>query len=518
MTNTSANSKQIAKNSLLLYTRMLFMMAVSLYTSRIILKYLGIIDYGIYNIVGGIIIMLSFFNTCMFSATQRFLTFELARGDIKKLKETFVTSLNIHIIICIIVISLAESLGLYFLNYYLNIPSNKYFAANIVYQCTIIIFCINLIQIPYNAVLIAHERMNIYAYLSLLEVILKLAIVYILGLFTNNRLIIYGGLMVVVQLIIRLSYQFYCKRHYKECSFILYFDKKTFKKMISFAGWSMFGSIAWLLRDQGINIVLNLFFGPAINAAKGISSQVSNAVITFVANFLTAINPQITKNYATGKIKEMEKLTYAGIKYSFILVTLIAIPIILNINEILSLWLSEIPIYTSQFIILLIVDIMLGTLMGANPLLTALSATGNIKKPQLAVSLIIALILPTSYFILKTGSKPYEVFYAYLFYTLIAGIVRLYYAKKMIRFSLITFYKKVFIPSCNMLICTIPVLIFVKYHLFQNVQNYLFNIIINSLFSILYIAIIFWSIAMNKTERRIIINIIENKIFKKNKQ
>lgn len=496
---------------------MLFMMAVSLYTSRIVLKYLGIIDYGIYNIVGGIIIMLSFFNTCMASATQRFLTFELARGNVQKLKETFATALNIHILICIIAIILAESLGLYFLNYYLNIPSDKYFAANIVYQCTIIIFCINLIQIPYNAALIAHEKMNIYAYLSLLEVILKLVIVYILGLFTNNRLIIYGGLMVIVQLIVRLSYQLYCKRQYKECSFMLYFDKETFKNMIGFAGWSMFGSVAWLLRDQGINIVLNLFFGPAINAAKGVSSQVSNAVIAFVANFLTAINPQITKNYANGRLKEMEKLTYAGIKYSFVLVTLIAIPIILNINEILSLWLSEIPIYTSQFIILLIVDIMLGTLMGANPLLTALSATGNIKRPQLAVSLIIALILPTSYFILKIGSKPYEVFYAYLFYTLIAGIVRLYYAKKMIGFSLMTFYKKVFIPSSVMLICAIPILMFVKYHLFQNIQNNLFNILINSLFSILYIAIIFWFIAMNKTERKMIINTIESKIYK-NKQ
>lgn len=285
MSDTSQNNKRIAKNTLLLYSRMIVIMLVSLYTSRVILKYLGVIDYGIYNVVGGIIIMLSFFNSCMSTATQRFLTIELAKGNMKKLKETFATALNIHIIICVLVIFIAETLGLYFLNTYLNIPSDKNFSANLIYQCTIIIFCMNILQIPYNAVLISHERMNIYAYLSLFEVILKLVIVYILGLFTSNRLIIYGILMVCVQFIIRLSYQIYCKKRYSECVFIPHLNKSIYKNMINFAGWSMFGSLAWLLRDQGINIVLNIFFGPAINAAKGISSQVSSAVITFVSNF-----------------------------------------------------------------------------------------------------------------------------------------------------------------------------------------------------------------------------------------
>lgn len=514
MSDTSQNNKRIAKNTLLLYSRMIVIMLVSLYTSRVILKYLGVIDYGIYNVVGGIIIMLSFFNSCMSTATQRFLTIELAKGNMKKLKETFATALNIHIIICVLVILIAETLGLYFLNTYLNIPSDKNFSANLIYQCTIIIFCMNILQIPYNAVLISHERMNIYAYLSLFEVILKLVIVYILGLFTSNRLIIYGILMVCVQFIIRLSYQIYCKKRYSECVFIPHLNKSIYTNMINFAGWSMFGSLAWLLRDQGINIVLNIFFGPAINAAKGISSQVSSAVITFVSNFLTAINPQITKRFANGQLKEMENLTYFGIKYSFVLVTLIAVPIILNIDEILSIWLVTVPIYTKNFIVLIVLDIMLGTLLGANPLLTALSATGKIKMPQFFVSLVIALILPTSYIILKLGYKPYAVFYSYFFYTFISGIVRIYFAKKIIGFSISLFLRKVLRPSILMVIFSIPALFFMKRTLFNGI-DIVMDVIFSSIFSILFIITVFWLVSMDRAEKTFVLNIIKNKIHRR---
>lgn len=511
MNNTTQNNKRIAKNTIMLYFRMILLMLVSLYTSRVVLDYLGVIDYGIYNVVGGIVVMLSFFNSTMSHATQRFLSFELARGNENKLKQTFAASLNIHILICIIVVVLAESIGLYFLNNYLNIPEEKYLAANIVYQCSIITFCINLIQIPYNASLIAHENMNIYAYLSMLEAGLKLGIVYILLLFEKDRLIIYGILIVIVQITVRLIYQIYCKKKYKECCFLLFLDKTQYKKILGFAVWSMFGSFAWLLRDQGINIVLNIFFGPVVNAAKAISNQVSGAVITFVSNFLTALNPQITKNYALGNLHEMEKLTYMGIKYSYGLVMLIACPIVLNINIILGLWLKEVPNYSDMFIILIITDIVLGTLMGANPILTALSATGNIKKAQISVSSIILLILPTSYIILKHGATPYSVFYVYLFYTLIAGIVRLYFSKKIIGFSLSLYFKSVFFPLITITFTTIPFLIFIKTKVIYNIPP-IVELLVMTIISSILILTFFWIIAMKSSEKQYILTIIKNKL------
>ncbi len=514
MPQASENNKRIAKNTFFLYFRMILMMLVALYTSRVVLDYLGVVDYGLYNVVGGIVIMFSFFNTCMSSATQRFLTFELARGNDEKLKKTFSTALNIHLLLCIVVVILAETIGLFFLNTYLNIPDNRYLAANVVYQCSIATFCVNLIQVPYNATLIAHERMSIYAYLSLLEVFLKLGIVYALLLFENDRLIVYGILVVIVQILIRSIYQFYCKRNYKESRFSFLYDKVLYKEMLGFAGWSMFGSLAWLLRDQGINIVLNIFFGPVINAAKGISSQVSNAVITFVANFLIALNPQITKNYANGKIREMESLTYSGIKYSYALVLIIALPIILNINSILKLWLKSVPEYSNLFIMLLIADIVLGTLLGANPLLTALSATGKIRQPQIVVSSIIMLVLPSSYLILKFGGGPYSVFYVYLLYTLLSGVVRLYYSNKIIGFSIQCFVRKVFIPSLLMTMLIVPFLFSLKYLFFVE-MNVLWQILFSSIISTLSVFLSFWLIVMDSSEKIMALNIVKNRILKK---
>ena len=335
-----STNKRVAKNTLFLYFRMILIMLVTLYTSRVVLAELGIKDYGIYNVVGGVVMMFSFLNNCMSSATQRFMTFELGKGDMQKLRNVFAASLNIHIFIALIIVILAETIGLWFVNEKLVISHDRIFAANWVYQFSILTFCVNIIQVPYNAVLIAHEKMSIYAYISILEVLLKLGIVYLLAIVSSDKLIVYGMLVFIVQLIIRCIYQAYCKRHYEESKFKLFWNKYLYKQMSSFAGWNLFGSVAWLLRDQGLNIVLNLFFGPAINAARGIASQVSNAVIGFISNFQVALNPQITKNYATGHILEMEKLSYMGIKFSFLLLFIMVFPICLNIDYILHLWLE----------------------------------------------------------------------------------------------------------------------------------------------------------------------------------
>lgn len=259
LSQTSANNKRVAKNTLFLYFRMILIMLVTLYTSRVVLAELGINDYGIYNVVGGVVLMFSFLNSCMSTATQRFLTFELGRGDTDRLKKVFATALNIHITIGIFIILLAETIGLWFVNEKLVIPENRTAAANWVYQFSILTFCINIIQVPYNAVLIAHEKMNVYAYISILEALLKLSIVYLLVIVSADRLIVYGILVFIVQLIIRIVYQMYCRRHYEESRFRLFWDKTMYKQMSSFAGWNLFGSVAWLMRDQGVNIVLNLF-------------------------------------------------------------------------------------------------------------------------------------------------------------------------------------------------------------------------------------------------------------------
>ena len=393
MTGTEHNNKRVAKNTLFLYFRMILIMLVTLYTSRVILAELGIKDYGVYNVVGGVVMMFSFLNNCMSTSTQRFMTFALGKGDFKKLKDVFSASLNIHIVIGLIIVLLAETIGLWFVNNKLVIPEDRIIAANWVYQFSILTFCVNIIQVPYNAVLIAHEKMNVYAYISIIEAILKLCIVYLLIIVSTDKLIVYGILVFCVQLLIRAIYQIYCKRNYEECKFRLFWERDLYKQMSGFAGWNLFGSIAWLLRDQGLNIVLNLFFGPAINAARGIASQVSNAVMGFISNFQVALNPQITKNYAINNIEEMEKLSYLGVKFSFLLLFTMALPLCINIDYILHLWLVNVPNYSSIFIILIMIDSLVGNIFGV-PFMTSLSATGNIRNYQIVVSCIILCILP----------------------------------------------------------------------------------------------------------------------------
>lgn len=301
---TSDNNKRVAKNTLFLYFRMILIMLVTLYTSRVILAQLGIRDYGIYNVVGGVVTMFAFLNNCMTSSTQRFMTFELGCGDMQRLKNVFAASLNIHLAIAVTIVLLAETIGLWFLNTKLVIPAERLLAANWVYQFAILSFCVNIVQVPYNAVLIAHEKMSVYAYISIIEVFLKLGIVYLLTISPFDKLIAYGILLFTVQLLIRCIYQVYCRKHYEESRFRLFWNRELYCQMSGFAGWNLFGSIAWLLRDQGVNIILNMFFGPVINAARGVATQVSGAVMNFISNFQVALNPQITKNYANGNVIE----------------------------------------------------------------------------------------------------------------------------------------------------------------------------------------------------------------------
>lgn len=512
LSKTSTNNKRVAKNTLFLYFRMILIMLVTLYTSRVVLAELGINDYGIYNVVGGVVLMFSFLNSCMSTATQRFLTFELGRGDTDRLKKVFAAALNIHITIGIFIIFLAETVGLWFVNEKLVIPESRMIAANWVYQFSILTFCINIIQVPYNAVLIAHEKMNVYAYISILEALLKLGIVYLLLIVSADKLIVYGVLVFAVQLIIRIVYQMYCRKHYEESRFRLFWDKALYQQMSGFAGWNLFGSVAWLMRDQGINIVLNLFFGPAINAARGVASQVSHAVMGFISNFQVALNPQITKDYATGNITGMERLSYLGIKFSFLILFTMAFPLCLNIDYVLHLWLVDVPDYAALFIILIMIDALCGTLWGS-PLMTSLAATGRIRNYQIVVSCIILCILPVGYIALKLGCDAPSVFYVSIFFTLVSGFARFLFCRSQIGYSLKKYIKDVLSPVVGVTVISLPLPVFIKCRFLEG--QTLGNFISLCLITAVVTMAISWFIGLKRTERNTLISVVKNKLHKR---
>lgn len=507
-----SDNKRVAKNTLFLYFRMILIMLVTLYTSRVVLAELGIKDYGIYNVVGGIVMMFSFLNNCMSSATQRFMTFELGRGNMDRLKKVFATSLNIHITISVIIAILAETIGLWFVNNKLVIAPDRMVAANWVYQFSILTFCVNIIQVPYNAVLIAHEKMSVYAYISILEAFLKLGIAYLLVIAPADKLIVYGILVFAVQLIICGIYQVYCRRNYVESKFKLFWDKNLYRQMSGFAGWNLFGSVAWLLRDQGLNIVLNLFFGTAINAARGVATQVSSAVMGFISNFQVALNPQITKNYATGNIPEMEKLSYLGIKFSFLLLFTMAFPLCLNIDYVLHLWLVEVPNYTALFIILIMIDSLVGNLFGV-PLMTSLSATGKIRNYQIVVSCIILCILPAGYVALRLGCDAPSVFYISIVFTLVSGFVRFLFCHKQIGYSLRRMASEVLLPIAGVSILSLPLPIVIK-SLWLGAQTCV-NFILLCFIAASITVIVSWFVGLKAHERQTLVYVVKNKLHKK---
>lgn len=504
MVNSSVNNKRIAKNTLLLYFRMFITMAVGLFTSRVVLNVLGVTDYGIYNVVGGVITMASFLNSAMVAATQRFISFELGKGDLKRLNEVFCTSVNIHIAIALVAVLLGESIGLWFINSQLNLPENRMIAVNWVYQCSILTFVFTVISVPYNSCIVAHERMNIYAYISIFEVVMKLVIVYALLISPIDKLVMYAILLMFVAVIVRCFYSFYCNRHFEECKYRFIFDRRLYRKMFSFAGWSVLGNMGFSFKDQISNILLNLFFGPAVNAARGIGVHVSSLINTFSTNFAMALNPQITKQYASGNLEESQKLVYIGARLTFCLLCVISVPVIVNIDYLLKLWLGIVPEYTSVFMILSIITCLLYAL--SNSVTTAIQATGNIKWFQIGVSIIMLSELPIAYFLLKMGLKPYSVMFPSILTYFIAVIFRFALLRKMI-------------PSYNMHVYLLDVvlrcmLLFVfslllSYFIKNNFSDNIVNLFITLSASFCTTGFIIFVFGLKKNERKMIILKVE---------
>lgn len=396
------NSGRIAENTILLYMRTLLVLVVSLFTSRIVLNQLGVNDYGIYNVVGGIVAMFSLLSGSLSSAISRFITFELGKRNNDNLKGVFRTSVTIQAGMSVIVFILLESIGVWFLNEKMNIAPDRIYAANWVLQCSILAFIMGLISVPYNAVIIAHEHMSAFAYISIVETLLKLGIVYLLSVSLADKLISYAILLVIVSIIIRLIYGIYCNIYFEECrKFKFGHDFSFLKQMGSFAGWNFLGAGSYLLMTQGVNILMNLFFNVSVNAARGIATQVDNAVMGFVTSFTTAINPQITKSYASGDKGYMFQLICYGAKYSFFLVLIFAVPILFETENILKLWLKIVPGLSADFLRMTLSISLFSVL--SNTLVTSMLATGDIKKYQIVVGGTGMLVFPLVYVCYKLG-------------------------------------------------------------------------------------------------------------------
>lgn len=439
---TSDNNKRIAKNTLLLYVRMLFTMAVSLFTSRVILNTLGVEDYGINNVVGGIVTMFSVLSGSLSSSISRFITFELGKGNIERLKTIFSTGVNIQLGMSVLIIIIAEAVGIWFLNTKTNIPTDRMVAANWVFQCAILTFVLNLLSVPYNAAIIAHEKMSAFAYISVVEVSLKLIIVYMLMISPFDRLETYAVLLLLVGAVIRFIYGYYCKRHFEECTYHFVFDKPVLKEMTGFAGWNFLGNGAYMLNTQGVNILMNLYFGVAVNAARGIATQVDAALKQFVNNFTTAVNPQITKSYAQGDLDYMHKLVCRSAKFSAFLMMFFAVPIILETNTILTIWLKTVPDYAVIFLQWIIISSFMDTVL-ANSLVTSMFATGKIKRYQIIVTTVGCLVFPLSWIAFKLGFEPQVGYILYFIIYTILLFVRLYLLKDMVKLPVMMYIREV---------------------------------------------------------------------------
>lgn len=439
---SSDNNNRIAKNTLLLYFRMLFMMAVTLYTSRVVLNTLGVEDYGIYNVVGGVVSMFGFISGSMASATQRYITFALGQGNKERLQTVFCTTIQIHALIAVIIVLLCETVGIWFLYNKMQIPPDRMDAAFWVLQCSIVAMVVMIMSVPYNAVIIAHEKMSAFAYISILDVVLKLAIVYMLLVFSIDKLFLYAFLLLANQLMIRFCYSIYCNHHFEETKYKYVWNRKLFKELTGFAGWSLFGNLAGVLFSQGLNMMLNVFFGPVVNSARAVALQVQNAIQQFVGSFQVALNPQITKTYAKGELDNMRILVFRSARFSFFLLFFLSLPILFETKFILTVWLKTVPENTIVFLRIMICTSLIYTL--ANPLINANQSTGKVKKYQAICGTILLMILPLSYICLRLGCPAYSVFIVHFMMESITQIARMLILRPLIGIRIMDYFNHIY--------------------------------------------------------------------------
>lgn len=491
------NSTRIAKNTIMLYMRMLITMIVSLYTSRVVLQVLGVDDFGIYNVVGGIVVVLSFLNNSMATSTQRFLNFELGTSNKKGVKQVFSTAILLHLIIGAIILILALTVGLYFLEYEMNITVDRMVAARYVFAYSILTFIFQTVTVPYNSIIIAYEKMSAYAYLSIVEVIFKLLIVYLIKVVGGDHLIVYALLSFIVSVLIRIVYIIYSKYNFEEAIFARkYIDKQKFKQMFSFSSWSIVGNLGYILHTQGMSIVTNIYFNTAINAAQGIANQVNSAVTSFTSNFQVALNPQIVKSYAAKELESMHQLIFRGCKFSYYLVLIFTIPIVVETPQILNLWLTTIPPETIEFVRLILIVTLINSF--SNIMAVAQGATGRVKAYQIVLTSLGLLHIPFAMIFFELDFPAYYGTVVYIFLSLVLMTTRVLFVTKSVELKLCKFVKEVCIPTLLVTIISFTISMLIHRLLPTTTIGFITSCII----SVGGILIIIYLVGLNKDERR----------------
>lgn len=499
MPELNSSNRRIAKNTLLLYLRMLVVMGVSLYTSRIVLNVLGVTDFGIYNVVGSIVTMFVFLRSALGNATNRYIAFVLGKNDYENLKKVFSTCLIVHFFLAVLVVLLCETIGLWLLYHKMIIPPDRMTAALWTFQFSVITIAIVIICVPYDADIIAHEKMGAFAFMSILDVSLKLSIVYLLVILPYDKLILYGLFLFFVQIINSLIYAIYCKRHFEEATVNLKWDGALVKEMFSFAGWNIIGNMAAIGCTPALNVLLNVFFGPVINAARGVAIQVQGAVNGFVANFQLAIFPQITKSYAAGDMKRMHELIISGSKISYILFFCLALPLLLETEEILAIWLVDVPEHTPSFLRIVLFIMILESF--ERPLHTANLATGKLKLFQTVKGGTLLLMIPMAYIALKFGASAEWVFIIQLAVSFISLLVQLGMISQLINLPIREYMIEVFIRSISLSIFSLPIPLLI-HSKFQGTG--LIILLMKCLIDIIFVIISAYCFGLNSKEKTVV--------------
>ena len=487
--------QNIARNTLMLYVRMLFLMFIGLYTSRIVLAALGEDDFGIYGVVGGVVALFSIISGSLSAAITRFITFELGQGCTGRLPAVFSSAVTIQLVLAGIVLVIAEPAGIWFIENRMNIPPDRLDAAHWVFQFSLLAFVINIISVPYNASIIAHERMSAFAVIGIFEGLAKLAVAFLIMHSPFDRLIAYSVLMCVVAAGVRVAYTAYCRKYFEECRFRFIWDGKLLRQMFSFAGWNFIGVTSGALRDHGGNILVNIFSGPAANAARAVSVQLGGAVQSFVTNFMTAVNPQITKSYAADDRNYTMELVFRSSRYSFYLLSLIALPILLNAGFLLDLWLKDVPARSEAFVCLALILSMSECI--SNPLVTLMLATGKIRNYQLVVGGLQLLNLPVSYLILKAGAPPESILLVAIVISQICLFARLFMLHSMTGLSVGKFMIEVYSQILLVMVLAFPA----ELWLTSFFGDDMFSFIMSCVVSVIVTSSVIWIAGLSSDER-----------------
>lgn len=496
MYSKSSNNKRIAKNTLFLYVRMCLVLVVSLYSTRVVLQAMGVVDYGIYNVVSGFVTMFAFLNTSLSNGVQRFYNYSLGSKDDITVTDVYNTAIKIQVILAFFLLLLLETFGVWYIYYKMVIPVDRFDTSLCVFHLSVISLLVVVMQVPYSASIMAYERMDYYAYVSIFDVFAKLVIAYAISNYAADRLLLYGFLNLVVTIIGLLLYLIYAKLHFKELKFSKKIRKDLFVPMLSFSGWNVFGSFAYMLKSQGLNMLLNIFFGPVVNAARGISNMIMSAIYGFQTNIVVAFRPQIVQSYACGEISRVEKLFFSLSKVSFVLLTTLSIPLIVEIDFVLHFWLGfDVPEYTKTFTILVLVNMVVSSLN--TPVSQVVHATGQMRNYQIGTSVAICSIIPVAWIFLKLGFKATSVYWVSLIVTIFNQILCNYLLKKIFEYDIKNYLKSVIIP-CAIFFVLVPVL---PYMITKIMSSSLIRVIAVTISSIISSSLLALLIVMNKTEK-----------------